>query len=404
MNVLFLTLSSFNSINERGIYYDLMRKIMREGHSVYVVSPIERRYNKKTKLIVEGNCHILRVKTLNIQKTNIIEKGIGTILIENQFKKAIKKLLKNTSFDLVLYSTPPITLNNLVTYLKKRDNSTTYLMLKDIFPQNAVDLGMIRKNGLFHRFFRNKERKLYRISDYIGCMSPANVNYILFNNPEINKSKVEVCPNSIELPIKDLSINKKMNKERFINKYNIPDNAAIIIYGGNLGKPQGIEFLLDILKSNCNKTDRFFIIAGTGTEFPKINKEFNRKRFSNALLLSGLPKNEYDQLLEFCDIGIILLDARFTIPNYPSRLLSYLEYKIPVLCATDSSTDIGRIAEENGYGLSSISGDINSFNKNLEKLIKSKELLVEMGDNGYKYLIDNYLVEKSYSIIFKHIN
>src|SRR5690554_6830775 len=109
MNILFLTVSIIDDINKRGIYTDLLRYFINQGHKVYIVSPTERRFKKKTHLIKKENHSILKVRTLNIQKTNSIEKGIGTILLEYQFNKAIKKHFKNIYFDLILYSTPPIT-------------------------------------------------------------------------------------------------------------------------------------------------------------------------------------------------------------------------------------------------------------------------------------------------------
>ena len=51
--------------------------------------------------------------------------------------------------------------------------------------------------GLLYMFFRAKEKKLYALSDYIGCMSPANVEYVLRQNPEISADRVEVAPNSL---------------------------------------------------------------------------------------------------------------------------------------------------------------------------------------------------------------
>ena len=105
----------------------------------------------------------------------------------------------NFAFDLILYSTPPITFNRLITELKKKTNASTYLLLKDIFPQNAVDLKMISEKGLIYRYFRKREKILYQISDWIGCMSMANVNYVLKNNSWLAPEKVEVNPNSIEI-------------------------------------------------------------------------------------------------------------------------------------------------------------------------------------------------------------
>lgn len=399
MNILFLTVSRITDINERGIYTDLIRKFRDEGHKIVIVAPSERRFNIQTNFSTKDGVQILNVRTLNIQKSNILEKGISTILLEYQFKHAVKKYINNIKFDLILYSTPPITLTKVIKKIKLRDNAKTYLLLKDIFPQNAVDLGMIKYNGLFHRYFRKKEKKLYAISDYIGCMSPANVTYLIKNNPQINPSIVEVCPNSIEPKTfsKDSIITKLI-----YSKYGIPENSNIFIYGGNLGKPQGISFLLDILTSNASNSQVFFIIVGSGTEYNIVAQWFYKNHPKNALLISNLEKFEYDQLVSVCDVGLIFLDKRFTIPNYPSRLLSYLENKMPVIASTDTNSDIGIIAEENGFGFRVLSGDVETFNKLIDYLTSNSNIIKDMGEKGHAFLMSNYLVRNSYDIIINH--
>jgi glycosyltransferase involved in cell wall biosynthesis len=400
MNILFLTISHITDLNASGIYTDLMREFRNQGHEVYIVSPIERKYKSPTFLKKEDGITLLKVKTFNLQKTNFIEKGIGTLAIEYQFYSSIKKYFPDIDFDLVLYSTPPITFTKVIKNIKKRYQAQSYLLLKDIFPQNAVDIGLLRKGGLLHRFFRRKERKLYEASDYIGCMSPANVEFVLKHNKSISPSKVEVCPNSIKMKMKSSLSDEE--KKTIKKSYNIPSKATLFIYGGNLGKPQGLDFLLRVLESNNGKTDRFFMIIGSGTEFTKIKNRFDVNRPSNALLLSELPKEEYDKVVQTGDVGLIFLDPRFTIPNYPSRLLSYLEHKIPVLMATDTNTDIGKIAEKNGYGFWAESGNLEEFNSLLDKFCSDKGLITEMGEKGYAFLKDNYTVEKSYQIIMNH--
>lgn len=149
MNILFLSLSRFDDINVRGIYSDLMRELIKRGNDVYIASPTERRFGKPTHLIESDHCQILKIRTLNIQKTNVIEKGIGTLLLEYQFDRAIKKYWGKINFELVLYATPPITFNRVIENIKKRCGARSYLMLKDIFPQNAVDLGMMKEGGSF---------------------------------------------------------------------------------------------------------------------------------------------------------------------------------------------------------------------------------------------------------------
>jgi glycosyltransferase involved in cell wall biosynthesis len=346
MKVLFLTLIKINSIQERGIYTDLLRTFHNHGHEVFAVCPIERRDRKKTYLLEEKEGTVLNVQTLNLQKTNVIEKGLGTLAIEYQYLWAIKKYFSNIKFDLILYSTPPITFCKIINFIKRRDNAYSYLLLKDIFPQNAIDMKMFIENGFLHNFFKKKEKKLYNISDAIGCMSMANKKYLLSHNNYLNPDKVEINPNSINPQV---FLQDDDEKKKIKQKYLLPLNAKLFIYGGNLGKPQGTEFLLETIRTNTNK-DVFFVVVGAGTAFNSIEKWFSFNKPKNARLLAGLPKTDFDLLLNACYVGLIFLNQRFTIPNFPSRLLSYLEMKLPVIAATDDCSDIGDVLEDNNCG------------------------------------------------------
>jgi glycosyltransferase involved in cell wall biosynthesis len=398
MKILFLTLAKIETLNEQGIYTDLLRKFVAAEDQVYVINPLERRENKKTYLIKEKNVEILRVKTFNIQKVGLIEKGLATLTIEKFFLKAVKKYFSEVTFDLVLYSTPPITFSDVIQYIKKRDSAFSYLLLKDIFPQNAVDMKMIKQGGFIHNFFLKKEKRLYDLSDKIGCLSDANKKFLFRHNQSLQKEKVEINPNSIEYVewIKDTEKVDAVKK-----KYHLPNDKKIFAYGGNLGKPQGLDFLLETITLNSNA---FFLIVGSGTEFNRVSNWFKDNKPKNAILLSGLPKNDYDILLSACDVGLIFLHKDFTIPNFPSRLLSYLEYKMPVLAATDSNTDIGEIIMDSGCGFWVESGDTAGMKSAIEKILNLSELELEiMKKNAYKLLTEQFDVEKSYQLIAEKI-
>ena len=390
MNILFLTMSKMLTIEKRGIYTDLMRKFRNEGHKVFIVTPTERRDGRKTSVIKENGVNILSVRTLNVQKTNVIEKGIGQVSIEQLYKQAVKKYFADVSFDLILYSTPPITFPKVIEYTKKANpKSKTYLLLKDIFPQNAVDMGML------YKYFRAKEKKLYALTDYIGCMSPANVEYILKHNPEITPNKVEVAPNSIEIVETEKVIDKSV-----LTKYNISTDKPIFIYGGNLGVPQGIPFLIKCLEANADREDCHFVVVGTGTYYQRLADWYESCRPNSVTVMKGLPKEDYDKLVQACQVGLIFLDYRFTIPNFPSRLLSYLEYKMPVIACTDSNCDTGYIAESNGFGYYAPSNDVVAFTKTVDQMLSSD--MTTMGEKGYQFLKENYLIEHTYNQIMKH--
>lgn len=402
MNILLLTTGRMDNIEQHAIYPDLLRCFRDNGHAVYTVSSYEKRSGKETELIEDRGVHMLHVRIGNLTKTNLFEKGISTILIEQQYKKAIIKYFPEIHFHLVMYSTPPITLAKVIEFVKKRDNATTYLLLKDIFPQNAVDIGIMRKSGIkgiLYKYFRLKEKKLYALSNYIGCMSQANVDYVMEHNPEVKPEIMEVCPNSVE--IVDMRVDTIIRDE-MRRKYGIPLDKTVFVYGGNLGKPQGIPFLIQCLKSQMKNQDVYFMVVGDGTEFGKLEQFFNEQKPKNMKLMKRLPKEDYDRMVAACDVGMIFLDYRFTIPNFPSRLLSYMQAGVPVLAVTDPNTDIGKVIEDGGFGWWCESNDVKVFQRKIWEACKSD--LADMGAKEFRYLEDHYSAEKGYEIIIRHFN
>jgi len=388
-------MAKINSLEDRGIYTDLLREFYKEGHNVFVVCPTERREKKKTNLLKENGGNILNIQTLNIQKTNIIEKGIGTLAIEYQFLFGVKKFFSEIKFELIIYSTPPITFAKVISFIKKRDNAYSYLLLKDIFPQNAIDMKMMKEGSLLHKFFLKKERKLYEVSDAIGCMSIANKKYVLTHNRGISTNKVEVNPNSI-FPIEIEQT--KEEKVSLKNKYGLPSNKKVFVYGGNLGKPQGIDFVIETIEAT-KRDDVFFLVIGSGTEFIRIRMWFENKKPKNAMLMKGLPQDDYEKLLRACDVGMLFLHKEFTIPNFPSRLLSYLEVKLPVLAATDPNTDVGSVIENAGCGYWTISGNQDSMQTTIDKFCFDDEKYNQMKENAWRLLVTEFHVEYSFQLI-----
>jgi glycosyltransferase involved in cell wall biosynthesis len=241
-------------------------------------------------------------------------------------------------------------------------------------------------------------------------MSPANVSYVLEHNPEILESRVEVAPNSLELveaasnppvtcvedlPNSLLSLLPSCLVDSFLT------GKPVFIYGGNLGVPQGIPFLIECLEANAERDDCHFLVVGTGTYSQRLADWYETRKPKAVSVMKGLPKEYYDMLVQVCQVGLIFLDYRFTIPNFPSRLLSYLEYKMPIIACTDSCSDIGSIAESNGFGFYVPSNNVESFSKVVTKMLSSD--MVAMGKKGYQYLKENYLVENTYNQIMKHL-
>jgi glycosyltransferase involved in cell wall biosynthesis len=371
------------------MYTDLSQEFASKGHSVYVA--VANGNAEKTRLRDEGGISVLRVRTMELFETSLIKKGLGNVLLPLQVYRGIFKFWSGRTFDSIIVSTPPITYLNTILKLKRKFNSGIYLILRDIFPQNAIDLEIL-KNTLLIRYFRKQEKKLYRLCDYIGCMSQGNIEYVKRHNAEISEKKLHLLPNWKKVNVNgipDWSL-----KNQFGLK-----NSFIALYGGNFGKPQQAEFILALAKKMSDHEDVVFLLVGKGSEKQKIIDLAGKMGLKNVLFKDSLPRHQYDEVVKFCDIGLINLSEKFSIPNIPSRALSYWEAKLPILAAIDTSTDFNKILEESKSGLWSITGDLESYVMNFEKLYSDRQLRSEMGANGYRYLLENCTVSRACSII-----
>lgn len=374
MNIVFLTLGYPKNPKDKNLYTDLMKSLKELGNTVTVYRQNEERKGIHIEII--DGIKIINVYTGRITKTSFIKKGINLLLIKKRFIRAIKRNTQ-VNFDVLLYSTPPITFAGIISILKKHYKCTTYLLLKDIFPQNAVDLQLMKKVNPIYLYFRKMEKILYKQSDLIGCMSPENVNYLLHNNSFISDSKVHISPNCL-IPSNDIIPPEKQ------------DSKLKLIYGGNLGKPQGIDFLLLCMNEIENYENINFTIVGSGTEYSKIENFITNNNIKKTKLISYLPNSEYIRLLSTNDMGMIFLDERFTIPNFPSRILDYANNWLPVFAVTDTVSDVKQQICDKGAGVWIKSGDITAFKNTLTWLLENKNKIPDMKKHIYSLLKDNY--------------
>lgn len=398
MKIIFLALSNIETIEEAGIYTDLLRAFRDQGHAVTLVTPYERREGKETAYTLRHGIAYLHVKIGNIQQTNRYEKGISLLKLEHDYLRAIDTYLKDQQFDLILFTTPPITLERVVKKLKDRSpEALSYLLLKDIFPQNAVDLEYFSYRSPIYHFFKRKERRLYAQADRIGCMSPKNKAYLLSEHRSLEPSSIEVCPNTItpqELREIDLAETRRA--------LGLPSGATVFLFGGNLGKPQAIPFLCDVLHAIRQDEEVFFLILGSGTEYDRLEHFIRVHALTNVKLLAHVPKSTYDEYVRASDVGLILLDHRFTIPNFPSRLLSYMEAAMPVLAATDVHTDLKDVLLDNELGLWCESREPEDFLAHVSRL-KDESVRSRLGRNARRFLERHYASDVAVATILHHV-
>lgn len=399
MRILFISSDYPRPEKGANIYTDLAEALNKNGHIVKVVVAEEKKKINKTTLFEENGIMVLRVKIGNLYEIGFVEKALTFLTISGKLKKSIKKYFNHDDFDLILFQSPPLTMHSVVKWAMKKYKTKSYLMMKDIFPQNGVDIGLYSKKSLIYKYFRREEKKLYNVASKIGCMSEGNIKYLMkYNN--VDSSKFEIFRNTVKITDNNFSENEKNSIRK---KYGIEKNDIVAIFGGNFGRPQGLDFMLKVLEEYKNEKNIKFVLIGRGTEKERIFSKIKEEKYKNVLTFDFIPRVEYENLTRASDIGLIFLDKRFTIPNYPSKTLSYFECSLPIMAAIDRNTDYGKMLVDENCGFWVESGDIKNYKKYFDMLLNDKKLRLKMGKSGRKYFEEECDVENSVKIIEKYV-
>ena len=396
MRILFLTILNITDIEKHGLYEDLLYEFVKGGHDVTVVSPREKREGGKTELLQKDNYKILKVYTENIQKTSFIKKGIATVLLPFRFKKAIKKYIDYKHYDLIMCSTPPITLAPLMAFLKRKSAAKMFLLLKDIWPQTMVDMGALKEKGIICRYFREKEKKMYKTADYIGCTSKANIDYVK-NHNDVDEGKLLIVTNGLSKDV--LPQNEKIDLH---DKLGINKDKKIFFYGGNLGVPQGIDFLIECMKKTSDNENIHYLICGQGTQRCLLEEYVSSNQAKNVTLLDYLPQDEYTKTVASVDVCMVFLNHKFTVPNCPARFYAYMQGGKPILAVTDEATDIKEDIEKGGFGWWCASNDSDKFAQLVNEANSSD--LERMSVNSREWFDKYYTTEIAYKTIIETVS
>ncbi|RTL01170.1 MAG: glycosyltransferase WbuB [Proteobacteria bacterium] len=392
MNVLFIFSRHATDPRDSTLTKDLSDAFAASGANVYVMTMLEKRNNQPTKMSLENGYNVLRVKTGNYFNCRTRAEKVKTILtLPNCFVSTAKKYLEGVSIDLIITHTPFMSSRKIILPLKKYFNCPAQLILWDIFPQNAWDIGIIKNRMLFN-FFKRAEIKMLQSYEQIWCMSDGNVSYLRKHYPQLSNIAINKLYNSAMIkPIP--AIDRLTIRKRF--GYTVDD--IIAIFGGNMGVPQALENILTLASKAQSKLEHAkFLFVGKGTETPRLISLANAMGLDNVQFIEQLPREDYEYITAVADIGIVSLDARFTVPNFPSKTTDYFKLGLPILASLDAcaAADYGNFLTDIAQaGRFALAGDSEELLERYFELYSDAGLRAKLGENGrdfYEQELDSF--------------
>lgn len=367
------------------IMFDLAQELVSLGHEVTVITVSEFIKNSYEETY-ENGVKVLRFKSGKIDGANKYLRFLNEWALSTVIWLRGKRFFKNNSCELIIWYSPSIFFSTLINKIKLLNNCKSYLILRDIFPQWAVDTGVL-KNSIILKFLRIYEFKQYASANVIGVQSPNNLLY--FNKVNLhNKFNVEVLYNWTNLE-DVVSI-----KTNFRDKLGLK-GKVVFFYGGNIGVAQDMDNIVRLAYNLRSENKAYFLIVGDGTESKRLTKLISELKINNIMIHSSVDQNTYHSMISEFDVGIISLDKKFKTPNFPGKMLGYMNFSKPIIASINEGNDLKDILTEYNAGLVSINGDDLTLINNCKNLLYNYDLRVKLGKNGKKMLTDVFSVSNA---------
>lgn len=374
------------------LVHDLGVEFRGQRHEVTVLTPSDT-ISQSPQVTIEDGLRIARVKTGRIKGTAKLSRAIQEVRLSATLWGRAKHFLLANPADLIVFYSPTIFLGAFVRRLKSLWRCPAYLILRDIFPQWAVDAGILRK-GLVWRFFRTKEIEQYEVADVIAVQSSADLKYFALNFPR-KRYRLETLYNWAPLHEPDLPLTNYRAQLGLHDK-------VVFFYGGNLGLAQDVDNILRLAISLASHTHIYFLLVGDGSEVLRLKRSIAARGLRNIQILQAVDQREYLSMLSEFDVGLISLDRRLTTHNVPGKLLGYMYWGIPVLASMNPGNDLFRILEENQAGFCFVNGNDQGLSAAALRLANDPELRVRMGKNSRALLERAFSVEVAAEQIMRH--
>jgi len=360
---------------------DLARELLILGHEPIVIVPSEGLHKAYVSEVIDG-VQVFRFSSFKTVDVGNIQRAINEMLLPFTILFRIRKSsFPIKELDAIVWYSPTIFFGPVVKVLKSASNCPSYLILRDIFPEWTLDLGILKRGPVYY-LFKLVAKYQYSVADIIGVQTTSNLKY-LDNWVKKPNRNLEVLNNWLSVA------DRKKNSISLTGT--CLHDRKIFVYIGNMGIAQGMDILVDLAESMRNRRDVGFLFVGRGTEVENLQISAANKRLDNILFYDEIDSKEIPSLLDMCHIGLIALDPRHKSHNIPGKFLTYMQAGLPVLARINGDTDLVDLIKNENVGRVYIGNEVDDFKNLAEDLIDNENNLKAMSERG------RFLSEKMFS-------
>lgn len=330
---------------------DLSQEFRRQGHEVTVLVPAPDLGTHWALEELEG-VQVLRLSSMQTKDIGYVRRTLGELLLSSMMLRGLRKSpLAQVKWDAVVWYSPTIFLGRLVGALKQATGARTYLILRDVFPEWALDMGLLKK-GPVYSFFKFFERLQYSVADVIGVQSHSNLAYMEEWSKQPGR-RLEVLQNWLA-PAANVGCSVNIEKTSLAGR-------RIVAYAGNMGVAQGMDMVIGLAEKMRERRDIGFLFVGRGSDVPRLKALVEEKRLENVLFHDEIEPKEVPGLLAQAHVGLVMLDPRHKTHNVPGKFITYTQAGLPVLARINKGNDLATLIEDEGVGQAYVGDSVEEF-------------------------------------------
>lgn len=330
---------------------DLSQEFRRQGHDVTVLVPAPDLGTRWALEELEG-VQVLRLSSMQTKDIGYVRRTLGELLLSTMMLRGLQKSpLAQVKWDAVVWYSPTIFLGRLVGALKQATGARTYLILRDVFPEWALDMGLLKK-GPVYSFFKYFERIQYSVADVIGVQSHSNLAYMEEWSKQPGR-RLEVLQNWLA-PAANVGCSVDIEKTLLAGR-------RIVAYAGNMGVAQGMDMVIGLAEKMRGRRDIGFLFVGRGSDVPRLKALVEEKRLDNVLFHDEIEPKEVPGLLAQAHVGLVMLDPRHKTHNVPGKFITYVQAGLPVLARINKGNDLATLISEEGVGQAYVGDSVDEF-------------------------------------------
>ena len=373
-----LTTSAANQI------YDLSHEFVKQGFKVTIITPDDDLPEIYQDEVIDG-INVVRLKTFKIKDVGYFRRAIAEFLMPIIMTiNLVRSGIRHDYFDGIIWYSPTIFFGFFIHYLKLKNRCMSYLIVRDIFPQWAFDLELIKK-GPAYLFFDLMAKYQYSIANTIGVQTSGNKIYFRKWSKKTGRI-LEVLPNWLG--------ESGSTKCSLILDSTALKGKKVFVYAGNMGIAQDIDTILEVAKVLDNDDSIGFLLIGRGSDYKRLREKAKQLNLANVLFHSEIHPSQIHDLYSQCSVGIVSLDRRHKSHNIPGKFISYLKAGLPVFAVVNEGNDLVHMINNENVGVVSSSYNVHELSN----------LVVELcADLHNKQEIKNRsrsLFDREYSVVW----